>query len=332
MRAALVEAANQPPVVRTIPTPTIAAGDALVKMHACGICFTDLRIMSGGIFRSFPIVLGHEPVGIVQEVGRGVSGVRPGDRVGVHALFTCGTCSYCVEDQEESCDTRQLAGGAVYGGYAEYMRAPADHLIPLPAGLSFAEAAPFFCAGLTVYAGMKNGGLRPGHRIAVIGIGGLGHMAIPIARALGAEVVAVTSSPDKAETARALGAQHVTSGKQVGDDLRDLGGVHVALDTSGSWSAVQSVLPGLRMQSALVLLAGTGQGTEPPVPTSMIGGKQMRVQGSFYGSRTDVRELLALAEGHHIRPLVERFPLEQVAQAQEKVRSNQVRFRAVLTL
>ncbi len=332
MRAALVEAANRTPVVKDIPIPEIGPRDALIKMQACGVCFTDLRIVEGGAGRTVPLVLGHEPVGVVHEVGSAVTGVRRGDRVGVHALFTCGTCSYCAEGQEEACDTRQLAGSTIYGGYAEYMRVPADHLIPLPAALDFAHAAPFFCAGLTVYAGMKNGGLRAGQRVAIIGIGGLGHMAIPIARAMGAEVVAVTSSPDKAPDARTLGAQHVASGKQAGDELRDLGGVHMVVDTSGSWQAVQSVLPGLRMQSALVLLAGSGGWSEPPVPTSMIGGKQMRVQGSFFGSRTDLRELLTLAERDHIRPVIETFPLANVEQAHAKVRSNQIRFRAVLTL
>jgi propanol-preferring alcohol dehydrogenase len=332
MRAAVVESRNQPPVMRDIPIPTIGPKDALVKMQACGICFTDFRVMGGGIGRGFPLVLGHEPVGVVQDVGSEVRGVRPGDRVGVHALFTCGACSYCREDKEEACETRQLAGAALPGGYAEFMRAPADHLIPLPSSLDFAHAAPFFCAGLTVYNAMKYGSLQPEQRVAVIGIGGLGHMAVSIARAMGAEVVAVTSSPDKAADAKKLGARHVTGGPRTADDLRDLGGVHLILDTSGSWDALQPVLPGLRTQGAVVLVAGAGPDAKPPIPPGMLGAKQMRLIGSFYGSRTDMRELLAMAEQHHIRPMVETFPLEQAAHAQETVRTNRVRFRAVLTL
>jgi propanol-preferring alcohol dehydrogenase len=328
MRAAVAEAAGQPLVVKDIPAPKVGPNDLLLKIQACGVCATDLKVLARG--RSEPLVPGHEPVGVVHEVGSAVTAFRPGDRVGAHAFFACGNCTYCAEGEEEACESGQLAGAAVNGGYAEYMRLPAAHAIPLPDGLDFAQAAPFFCAGLTVYSGLKNGRLQPGQRVAIIGVGGLGHLAIPIARAMGAEVIAVTSTPDKAEAARALGAHHVTGGEGAGDDLLKWGGVHLALNTADAAQPLRQVLPGMRKQSTLVLATST-MGDQLPIPSSMFSSRQLRVVASFFGSRKDMRELLALAQEHGIRPMTETYPLAEVNAVHARLRSNQVRFRAVLT-
>lgn len=177
------------------------------------MCHTDLHIAEGFLagfgIDPFPLVLGHEVTGVVEQVGADVNHLNTGERVGVYYVFTCGRCRYCLSGQEEACLTLYsefpLGGFTLDGGYARYMKVPADYVIPLPEELDFVAAAPLFCGGLTVYGGFKNAELRPGQRAAVLGIGGLGHLAIPIARAMGAEVIAITSTEAKVELARQLG-------------------------------------------------------------------------------------------------------------------------------
>jgi D-arabinose 1-dehydrogenase-like Zn-dependent alcohol dehydrogenase len=216
------------------------------------------------------------------------------------------------------------------GGYAEYLRLPADHAIPLPEGISFAEAAPFFCAGLTSYAGLKNGNLRPGQRVAVIGLGGLGHLAIAIAKAMGAEVYAVTSSPDKSALAAELGATFVGDPATVARTLAQRGGAHVVLQTANSLAPLAQLLGGIAKQGTIVLAAADGDAL--PIPPRAFTGLQLRIVGSFFGSRQDVREVLALAAEHGIKPIIERFPLDAVNIAHARMRLNKVRFRAVLEI
>ena len=319
-------------MLRDRPTPAAGPGEVILNVRACGVCFTDLRIIDELGGPAMPLVPGHEAVGVISEVGRGVSGVRVGDRVGAHALFVCGVCEYCRRGEEEACvrGFTCLAGLASDGGYAEYMRLPADRVVALPDGLSFADAAPFFCAGLTVYAGLRNGGIEPGQRVVVLGIGGLGHLAIPIARAMGAEVYAVTSSADKVEQARSLGAAFAGDVDAVAAALAERGGAHLALQTANSLEPLGRLLPGMAKQSAIVLAAADGDAL--PIPPFLFNALQLRVIGSFFGSRQDLVEVLALAEAHHIRPLIERFPLAEVNAAHQRLRRNEVRYRAVLEM
>lgn len=330
MRAAIADAPGTPLAVRDVEPPGVAAGEILLEVHACGICYTDVRIVDaiGGPF--MPLIPGHEPVGRIAAVGAGVTNVAVGDRVGVHALFTCDECQYCLAGEEEACDKGlvRLAGLGLPGGYAEYMRAPASHAIPLPDNLSFADAAPFFCAGLTTYAALKNGGLRPGQRVAVLGIGGLGHLGIEIAKAMGATVYAVTGTPAKASLARELGATFAGAADEVVRELKAAGGAHVALHTANSLDPVAAILPGMARQGAIVLTSGGGD--HLPVPPGMFTSLQLRVVGSFYGSRQDMREVLDLAARHNIRPIIERYTLESVNEAYERLRAGDVRYRAVL--
>lgn len=330
MRAAIAEAPGQPVVVRDVEVPTPGPGEILLHVKACGVCYTDLRIIDvmGGPL--MPLTPGHEPVGVVAALGEGVMNVEVGDRVGAHALFTCGTCAYCLEGQEEACvrGPMALAGLGNPGGYAEFMTLPAEHAVAIPPELEFAEAAPFFCAGVTTYAGLKNGGIEAGQRVAVIGIGGLGHLAIPIAKALGAEVYAVTGTHSKAAEARELGAVFAGDNAAVVARLQEDGGAHLVLNTANALEPVGAILPGLAKQGTIVLTAADGD-TFPFPPGAMIQ-MQMRVVGSFLGSRQDVREVLQLAAEHNIRPIVERYPLADVAAVHERLRANEVRYRAVL--
>lgn len=331
MRAVVAEQPGQTLVIKEVTPPIIGPTDVLLKVAACGVCYTDLRVSAGTGAAGRPPIPGHEPVGTVAAVGSAVTHLAPGDRVGAHAFFSCGECAHCRAGEEEACVTgfAQVAGLGLDGGYAEYLRLPADHAIPLPDDLSFTDAAPFFCAGLTTYAAFKNGGLQPGQRVVVIGIGGLGHLAIPLARAMGAIVYAVTSSPDKTRLAMERGATMAGDVATVAAALAPVGGAQLVLNTANGLDAVGALAPTMARQGAIVLVAAGG-GTLP-IPPGLFIGRQLRVIGSFFGSRQDVREVLALAQRDAIRPIIETYPLSEVNVAHARLRANQVRYRAVLT-
>ncbi len=338
MKAAVQERPQAPLVLKDLPAPAVGPREALVRVRACGVCHTDLHLAEG-LFKTFgydpfPLVPGHEIAGIVEDVGREVTHLQPGDRVTVYWWHSCGRCRCCLAGQEESCleglAKMQATGLTRNGGYAEYVSVPADCLVPLPAEIEFADAAPFSCAGLTVYAGLKNAGLRPGQRAAMLGIGGLGHLGLQIARAMGAEVIALTSSASKQEIARQLGAHHVlpATGREFGKRLRELGGADVAVSTTMDFQAIRDVMDGLAPQGTLVLASLTA-GRLPIDPRSFILAQQ-RVMGTFLGSRLELQELLRLAVLHRIRPVLEKYPLEQVNEVHQRLRDNQVQLRAVL--
>ncbi len=330
MLAAVADTPGAPLTVREMPDPQIGPDDILMKVEACGICFTDLRIVDAIGKPFMPLVPGHEPVGVVSAVGANVTEFAPGDRIGAHALFTCGKCEMCLAGEEEACAEGfgTLAGLAHGGGYGQFMRLPADHAIRLPDSLGFAEAAPFFCAGLTTYAALKNGGLKPGQRVAILGIGGLGHMGISIAKAMGAEVYAVTGSPGKQDLALELGATMAGDAATIVAELQRLGGAHVALHTANGLGPVGEILPAMAKQGAIVLTSGGGDAL--PIPPGMFTGLQLRVIGSFYGSRQDLREVLELADKHNIRPIIETYALSEVNAAHDRLRAGDVRYRGVL--
>jgi propanol-preferring alcohol dehydrogenase len=288
-------------------------------------------VIDGPGASALPRIPGHEPVGVVAAVGSAVSDLVPGDRIGAHAFFSCGECDHCRTGEEEACVTgfSRVAGLGLDGGYAEYLRLPADHAIPLPDDMAFTDAAPFFCAGLTTYAALKNGGLQPGQRVVVIGIGGLGHLAIPLARAMGATVYAVTSSPDKTRLALERGATMAGDVAAVAAALKQVGGAHLVLNTANALDAVGVLAPTMARQGAIVLVAAGGDTV--PLPPALLIGRQLRMIGSFFGSRQDLREVLTLAQRHAIRPMIETYPLSEVNVAHARLRANQVRYRAVLT-
>jgi D-arabinose 1-dehydrogenase-like Zn-dependent alcohol dehydrogenase len=332
MRAALFEHSGGPLTLSDIPTPELGADDVLVEVKAAGVCFTDLRLIDGASRgEAGPITPGHEPVGVISKVGSNVNAFSVGDRVAVHALFSCGECDYCRRGEEEACvlGFTRLAGFGLDGGYAEYLRAPAAHVVPLPDALSFEDAAPFCCAGLTVYSALQNAGIEAGQRVAVIGIGGLGHLAISIAAALVTEVYAVTSSADKIALARERGAVWAGDAAAAATELAARGGAQIVLNTANSLDPVGTLMPGVAKQGAIVLAAADGDAL--PVPLGMFIGLQLRVIGSFFGSTSDLRDVLELADLHDIRPQIESYPLGAVNEVHTRLRANEVRFRAVLT-
>jgi len=339
MKAAILEQARSPMVIRDVPVPLPDTGEVLIKVHAAGVCHTDLHLAAGDFdpmgYDSYPIIMGHEIAGVVEELGDGVTGIEPGDRVGVHWILACGECPFCQMGEEESCldymTNFAAVGGTRDGGYAEYVTVPAKRIVPLPDGLDFVDAAPLFCAGLTVYAGFKNACLQPGQRVAVQGIGGLGHLAIPIAKSLGTEVIAVTSTESKGKLAKELGAHEVIDGRSAdwGQKLLGMGGAHVVMSTTIDSESITPALQGLLPQGTLVL---TGLVFEPlPIMPAALIVPQHRIMGSNVGSKMEQRELLQLAVDHNIRPMSEIYPLEEANLAHDRLSNNQVRFRAVLT-
>ena len=325
-------------VIEEFAVPSVGPHDVLVRVKACGVCRTDLQIADGlmsSLVDPFPRVLGHEVAGVVEQVGPEVAQLSPGDRVAVYFIVSCGRCQYCLSGDEEVCLSLfspriQIFGFTLDGGYAQFVNVPADCVLPLPPELDFVSAAPLICGGLTSYGGLKNADLRPGQRVAVLGIGGLGHLAIPIARSMGAEVIAITSTDSKVETARQLGAHHVVDGgRDVGKRLREIGGADVVLSTTIDPEAIGQVMAGLAPKGTLVL---TGLTTDPlPVVPFMQVFRQQRIIGSYAGSRSDLRELFQLAVQNDIRPITEVYQLEEANEVHERLRANQVRFRAVLT-
>jgi D-arabinose 1-dehydrogenase-like Zn-dependent alcohol dehydrogenase len=338
MKAALLERPQTPLVLKDVPVPDVGPQDVLVRVQACGVCHTDLQLAEG-LFKTagydpFPLILGHEIAGVVEAWGTEVTGRKQGDRVAVYWWHPCGHCRCCQSGEEESCleglAHMRATGLTRHGGYAQWVSVPADCLIPLPAELEFAAAAPFGCAGLTVYAGLLNAGLRPGRRVAMLGLGGLGHLGLQIAKAMGAEVVALTSTESKQEIAMRLGAHHVllATGRDFGKRLRELGGVDTVVSTTMDFQTIRDCMDGLLPQGTLVLASLTA-GRLPIDPRTFVLAQQ-RVMGTFLGSRVQLQELLHLAVLHRIRPLVERYPLEQVNEVHQRLRENKVRFRAVL--
>jgi D-arabinose 1-dehydrogenase-like Zn-dependent alcohol dehydrogenase len=330
VRAAVMTAFREPFRIEERPDPVPGPGQVLLRVRASGLCGTDLHIWRGeypGL--APPLVLGHEPAGVVEAPGAGVTHLRQGDRVGVPWVQRgCRRCDACGAGREMYC-RQAVTWATLGGGNAELMLADAAGCVLLPEDLAWEQAAPMFCSGFTVMSGYRNAAPRPGDRIAVLGAGGLGHLAIQVARALGHEVVAVTNAGDKLDMLRALGADHVLVVRHhAGRELRALGGVDVVLSTSNSMTQTAELLLGLRDEGRLVVM---GMGRDPiPVPPNLTVSRQLVVKGSKQNDRRDLAEILALAGAGRVRALVETWALEDVNRAWERLEQGRLRFRAVL--
>jgi propanol-preferring alcohol dehydrogenase len=333
MKAAVIDRVKGPMVIKHVADPTPGAGDVLIHVRACGICHTDLHIAEGLLGEPFPCVLGHEIVGVIEQVGSDVTTFKAGDRVGVYFFITCGQCKYCLDGEEEACITwqtgPQICGFTRSGGYAQYASVPAAYCLVLPGELDFASTAPLFCGGNTVYEGLKLADVRPGKRVAVLGIGGLGHLALQIAKAMGAEVIAITSTEGKADLAKKLGADSViVAESNPGEKLQGLGGADVVLSTTEDSRAIENILPGILPKGTLTLAAFA---TNPiSIVPMMLAMGQKKIIGHQFGSRKDMQELLQLAAKNKIGAITEPFPLEEANVAHQRLRDNQMRLRGVL--
>ncbi|WNM31979.1 alcohol dehydrogenase catalytic domain-containing protein [Streptomyces sp. Li-HN-5-11] len=331
MQAAVISEADGGWELREVPTPRPGPGEVLVRVRASGLCVNDSLAPAG-------MVPGHEPAGEVVEVGPGVTTRRVGDRVGTTWVrATCGRCDYCrlglpVTGQAAfACAASTQTGYTVPGGHAEYMVLGADETVLLPDGLAFELAAPILCAGYTAWSALRAAEPAPHERIAVLGIGAVGHLAVQFAHACGLETIAMTSSPAKHDLARRLGADGVVAD---GAQLRAAGGADVILATGRSYPAGVDAMTGLRPGGRLVLsgLDPAGTFTIPSMSRALpFVGLRLQVTGSTHNGPQYLREALDLVAEGKVTPMVETFPKEQVATAAERVAKGDVRFRAVVT-
>lgn len=337
MQAAVARAFGQPLVFEERPVPTPGPGQVLVRVMASGVCHTDVHAVDGDwpARPVLPFVPGHEGAGYAAALGPGVSWLREGDRVGVPWLHSaCGRCTYCLTGWETLCPDQRNTGYSVDGTFAEYVLADADYVAPLPEGLDFADAAPVLCAGVTTYKGLRECDVRPGQWVVISGVGGLGHLAVQYARAMGLRVAAVDVSDGHLAMARALGAEVTVNAAadDAGDQVRRAtgGGVHGALVTAVSPPAFADALGMLRRGGTCVLVGLPPGSFEMPIIDVVL--KRLTVRGSIVGTRADLAEALAFAAAGHARATVTRRPLGAVNDTLEELRSGTVSGRVVLDL
>src|SRR5262249_35179758 len=319
-------------VERDIPEPK--GGQVRVKVEVCGICHSDSLVKEGlwpGL--PYPRVPGHEVAGRVDAVGENVHTWKAGQRVGVgwHGGH-CFVCEQCRIGDFAMCVNRKVTGIDFDGGYAEYMIAPASALAAIPDELPAEEAGPFMCAGVTVYNALRNSGAHTGEVVAVHGIGGLGHLGVQYARRMGFNTVAINRGTDKEPLARRLGAQHYidVAAKDVASELQKLGGAKLILATAPNAQAISALVDGLTARGTLLVPAA-------PADTHMINVMPLikgirSIAGWYSGTAKDSQDTLEFSALSGVHPMIEKFPLDRVAEAYEQMHSGRVRFRAVLTM
>ena len=335
MQAAVVEAFGKPLVLRDCEIPTPGPGQILVKTEACGVCHTDLHAARGDwpLKPTPPFIPGHEGIGIVVALGAGVTSVREGERVGVPWLYSaCGHCEYCLSAWETVCASAQFGGYTQNGGFAEYILADPNYVAHIPAGLDPLEAAPIICAGITTYKGIKEADVRPGQWIVISGVGGLGHLAVQYAKAMGLRVCAVDIDERKLAHASKLGAEAVVNARE-GDPVQAVmnitgGGAHGVLITAPSLSAFKQGV-GMTRKLGTCVLVGLPPG-EFPVPLFDVVANCITVRGSFVGNRQDMAEALAFAAGGKVKADIEVRPLSDINEIFEQLERGDVQSRVVI--
>jgi len=337
MKAAVVSQAGSRWEIREVPTPQPGPGEVLIRVHASGVCHNDVWL-TNGVYEFPPInpaIAGHEPAGEVVALGAGVTSRAVGDRVGATWVQGgCGRCDYCALDlpvtgqTAMNCAAPVLTGMTAQGGHAEYIAVRAASTVLLPDGMTYEQAAPVLCAGYTALSALRAADLRAGDRVAVLGIGGLGHLAVQFARALGHEVVAITRSPDKHNLARELGASVVVAN---GDELHEAGGADVILVTGTSYPAGRDAMRGLRVNGRIVLASIDPFGAFTIDPIAQFFAQGYRVTGASHDGLTYLTEALELVAAGKVTPGVEVFDSAEIAEVIGRVEKGDIRFRAVIT-
>ncbi len=304
--------------------------DVEVKISHCGVCHSDVHLIDNdwGISK-YPFIPGHEIVGTVTAVGARVRNRAVGDRVGIGwQADSCGICEWCRQGEEHLCAKSQPTCVGRNGGYADSIRVNARFAVRVPASLESENVAPLLCGGITVYNPLRNHGVRPSSRVGIIGIGGLGHMALQFARAFGAEITAFSTSKDKAAEARALGATHFIHTRETGAIKKVAGSFDFLLSTVNADQDWPAYVNALRPKGTLCFVGVPQAPISLPV-FPLVGG-QRSVSGSPTGSPHDLEEMLDVAARHNIKAVTERFEMSKANEAVAKVKKNQVRYRAVL--
>jgi D-arabinose 1-dehydrogenase-like Zn-dependent alcohol dehydrogenase len=319
-------------VEREIPKPD--AGHVRIKVQACGVCHSDVLTKDGlwpGI--QYPRVPGHEVAGIVDEVGAGVSAWKKGQRVGVgwHGGHD-NTCRECRRGDFRNCRNQKICGISYDGGYQQYMLAPVEALVPVPETLRDVDAAPLLCAGITTYNALRHSGAMPGDLVAVLGVGGLGHLGIQFANKFGYKVVAIGRGPEDAALAIKLGANRYLDGQatNAAQALQEMGGAQVVLATAPSAKAMSELIDGLAPNGELMVIGATFDPIQV-TPVQLINGSKT-IQGWAAGTPADSEDTLRFAELTGVRPMTETYPLEKAAEAYARMLSGKAQFRVVLTM
>jgi len=336
MKAAVVHHFGKPLKIEELAVPEPGEGQVLVKIEASGVCHTDLHAADGDwpVKPTPPFIPGHEGAGVVAAVGRNAKGAKEGDRVGVPWLHrACGHCVYCMGGWETLCESQDNSGYSVNGGFAQYCLAPADYVAHIPKQISFADVAPVLCAGVTTYKGLKMTAARPGEWVVISGVGGLGHMAVQYAKAMGMHVAAVDVADDKLALAKQLGAE-VTANAKTEDPVakiqKETGGAHGVLVTAVSTAAFRQAL-GMLRRGGTCALVGLPPG-DFPTPIFELVLKGLTIRGSIVGTRNDMAEALAFAADGKVKVHYEMEPLENINSIFERMKKGQITGRIVMSV
>lgn len=333
MKAAVVSSFTEPLEVQDREIPQPGPGEVLVRLEACGLCHTDIHAAHGDwpVKPGLPFVPGHEGVGIVEKLGPGVANRTVGERVAIPWLgYACGECRYCIDGRETLCESQHNSGYSVDGGFAEYAVASARLAVPVPDGVSALEAAPLTCAGVTTYKALKIAGIQPTERVAIFGIGGLGHLAVQYARIMGGTVIAVDVEDAKLELARELGAAHVVNAARVDPEIaiQELGGADVALVLAASPRVFEQAFSSLSRGGRLICVAlPADQQISISIFETVL--KGISIIGSIVGTRQDLAEVFTLHAEGQTKIIAESRQLDQVNAAIADVLSGKVLARLV---
>ena len=336
MKAAVVHEFGKPLSLQDVPVPRPGSGQILVRVVACGVCHTDLHAIEGDwpTKPKLPFIPGHEAVGYVAAVGSDVTLLKEGDRVGVPWLYrACGLCEYCLTGWETLCQQQHNTGYSVDGGFADYVLALAAYVGHLPKGLDFPEVAPILCAGVTTYKGLKETNTKPGDWVVIVGAGGLGHVAVQYAKAMGLHVAAVDIAADKLELAKRLGAELTVNAAEKDPATiiqNQVGGAHGVLVTAVSPKIFRQSIDMLR-RGGTCALVGLPPG-DFPTPIFDVVMKRLTIRGSIVGTRKDLQESLQFAAEGKVKPTTETQPLDAINDVFDRLKRGQVNGRVVLNL
>lgn len=336
MKAAVVGNFKERLEIKDVPVPEVGQGEVLVKIHACGVCHTDLHAAHGDwpVKPKMPLIPGHEGVGVIEKVGENVTNVKVGDRVGIPWLYSaCGECEYCLSGRETLCPNQLNAGYSVDGAYAEYCKAPALYVTKIPDALSFKEAAPLFCAGVTTYKALKVSGAKAGDWVSIHGIGGLGHVALQYAKAMGFNVIAVDIKDDKLELAKKLGADLTVNGMKVDPAEKikeEVGGVQAAISVAVTKKAFEQAYHTVKRGGSLVVVGLPNDTLPIPIFDTVLNG--VSVKGSIVGTRKDLQECLELAAQGKIKTMIETQPLDNINEIFDRLENGEINGRVVLEI
>src|SRR5215472_12807755 len=334
MKAAVVNRFRQPLEMREVPVPSPGPGQALVQIIATGVCHTDLHAADGDwpVKPTPPFIPGHEGAGVVVQLGPGVTHVKEGDRVGIAWLHSaCGRCEFCLSGWETLCKAQQNSGYSVNGSFAQFALTQADFLGRIPNQLSFVDAGPILCAGVTSYKGLKETETRPGEWVVISGVGGLGHVAVQYAKAMGMHVATVDLGAEKIALAQKLGAEVTIDAKTQDPPTeiqKQIGGAHGVLVTAVSTVAFKQAI-GMLRHGGTCVLNGLPPG-EFPVPIFDVVLNRYTIRGSIVGTRRDLEEALKFAAEGKVRATIETQPLESINDVFARLKTGKVNGRIVL--